>query len=297
MPADADIELRFDRYLLPSTATRQSVLVYSRTPELHFFLQPNYDVVERVVRFTLPGEGTWPRAVRYGVQIVVPHDSNEPGFRAFDGAPLSASGSVPLEFSFRVQAGDPPVVDRPAPTAGCADAMRLFAQGGCQSRGCHHPAETPECGTGRATIGPGEDCVAVPRMGLDLSSTEGVRTTAINQVAHQAATAPNSGIAMENPNRFGVAMPLIDPGRPGNSYLTYKLLRHPGLWDRTPCETRYRVELAGECPEPSARELARLREWFTAGQPMPLGGGQLDRADLDPLLLWIASGAPLQACE
>ena len=134
-------------------------------------------------------------------------------------------------------------------------------------------------------------------MGLDLSSPAGVQTTAINQVAHQTETGPNSGVVMENPDRFGVQMPIVDPARPDNSYLMYKLLRHPGLWERTPCETRYRVDLAGQCPQPSAAELVRLREWFVTGQPMPLDGANLGRSDLDVLQAWIVSGAPLAGCE
>jgi hypothetical protein len=297
VPADADIELRFDRYLLPSTPVRQSVLVYSRLPELHFFLEPHYDVVERVVRFSLPGDGTWPRGVRYGVQVLVPSEPSDPGFRAFDGAPLTANGSVPLEFSFRVQSGDPIPAEPPPPAAGCADAFGVFERGGCQNRGCHQPEGTPECQVGYAALSPGGACVQVPRMGLDLSSPAGVQATAVNQVAHQTETGPNSGVVMENPDRFGVQMPLIDPSRPGNSYLLYKLLRHPRVWERSPCETRYRVDPAGQCPEPSASERDRLREWFVTGQPMPMGGGDLTRADLDVLQAWILYGAPMTDCE
>ena len=134
-------------------------------------------------------------------------------------------------------------------------------------------------------------------MGLDLSSPPGVQATAINQVAHQTETGPSSGVVMENPDRFGVQMPLIDPFRPDNSYLVYKLLSHRPMWRQSACQTRYRVDLAGECPEPSAAELDRLREWFVAGQSMPLGGGELDRDDLDVLQAWISADAPLADCE
>ena len=80
---------------------------------------------------------------------------------------------------------------------------------------------------------------------------------------------------LRNPSRFGVQMPRIDPGSPGNSYLMYKLLRSPKNFELTGnsdvCVTAHRVPLPdGQCLPPSEAESARLREWFVRGQPMPL---------------------------
>ena len=135
-------------------------------------------------------------------------------------------------------------------------------------------------------------------MGLDLSSSDGLLATAIREVAHQTETGSTSGIALEEPTRMGVQMPILDPGRPSNSYLLYKLLRNGAIWEGAPCATRYQVALADQCPAPSSAERTRLREWFVRGQSMPPGSsGGLGRPALDTLHAWISHGAPLDGCE
>ena len=42
VPRDATLQIRFDRYLLPETAVRQSIRVYTGDPDLGVFLQPEY---------------------------------------------------------------------------------------------------------------------------------------------------------------------------------------------------------------------------------------------------------------
>jgi hypothetical protein len=134
-------------------------------------------------------------------------------------------------------------------------------------------------------------------MGLDLSSAAGLAATAIQRVAHQTETGPSGGRILENPSRFGVAMPIIDPGRPSNSYLAYKILIGRAIWDNGSCTTRYSVDLAGQCPGPSEAERQRLEEWFVAGAPMPPGQSTLDPGDLALLRDWIAGGATLEECD
>src|SRR4030095_213603 len=83
------------------------------------------------------------------------------------------------------------------------DVMGFFAQGGCKSASCHGK---------------------VHRMGLDLGTLEGVFLTAIGHVAHETAIGQGT-TPLEEPIRLGVNMPVIDPGRPDNSYMMYKLVR------------------------------------------------------------------------
>ena len=58
VPIDTTIEVRFDRFLLPSTAVRQSILFYSGralNPPVSGIIPeivPAYDPLERVVRYT-----------------------------------------------------------------------------------------------------------------------------------------------------------------------------------------------------------------------------------------------------
>jgi hypothetical protein len=81
------------------------------------------------------------------------------------------------------------------------------------------------------------------------------------------------------------ARPLIDPGRPANSYLLYKLLLRPENFrsplgqELTPdeqarrdaCTPGYRAALpVGETLPASRDELERLRDWFVRGEGMPL---------------------------
>lgn len=270
VPRDVTFELRLDRYLDPSTAVRQAVLVYTGSEELSVFFQPEYDVVERVVSYRLvPGARLAPGA-RYTVEIFRAEGRDTDGLRAFDGAPVG-EGAVPLVFDFRTQRLDLPDRTEPPAPATCADVLAAFKAAGCAGQSCHDSA--------------------TPRMGLDLSSREGLLTTAISRVAHQAETGSKAGAPLEDPPRVGTQMPIIDPGRPDNSYLLYKLLRKARNFDNTAlgCSSAHGVPLAGTCPKPDAAESARLREWFVRGEPMPLAPDR--QIDPRPIQSWIRSGA------
>jgi len=287
VPTNAPIELRFDRYLDPSTAVRQAMAVYSGSEDNAVFLEPEYDVVERVVRYRHFSGLTFTPGVLYTVELIVPSQDHPDGFRAFDGAPI-AEGEAPLRFNFRTRenAGPQP---SPSPTPGCRDMLDLFARptstgAMCSGSGCHRPPAP---------------------MGLDLSSGRGLATTAIGAVAHEAATGPRPDTPLEDPPRVGVQMPVVDPGRPGNSYLIYKLIRNTDNFSAPagPCATNYQVLLPkGQCLPPSPAESTRLREWFVTGQPMPLARTSaahphLEQADLRAIQSWIAAGAPLEGCD
>lgn len=286
MPTNAAIELRFDRYLDSSTAVRQAVLVYSGTENNAVFLEPEYDVVEHVVRFRQFSGETFKPGVLYTVELFVPSSRHPDGFRAFDGAPI-AEGLAPLRFSFRTResAATEPV---PEPVPGCQDILDIFSRptssgAMCNGGGCHRPPAP---------------------MGLDLSSGEGLARTVVGHVAHETAVGPYPDIPMEDPPRVGVQMPVVDPGRPGNSYLMYKLLESTDNFAAPPdpCATRYRVPLAqGACLPPTAAERTRLAEWFVQGQPMPLprtadAHPHLEQSDLRAIQRWILAGAHLDGC-
>jgi hypothetical protein len=91
--------------------------------------------------------------------------------------------------------------------------------------------------------------------------------------------------------RFGVNMPIIDPERPDNSYLMYKLLLRPEAY--LPGGADDCVE-PGSCVPPEPAELERLREWFVRGDPMPQAGPGESFVDHDALATiqaFIAGGA------
>ncbi len=283
VPIDTAIELRFDRVLLPSTATRQSLLIYTGNPNNQpgvggDVLQPTYDLVERVVRYRLPeGRPLAPRTL-YTVELPVPVEDNDFGFRAFDGAPLAATRR-PLSFSFFTSAVEEGLAPE-EPVPDCSDVLTFFSanpgQGACSN--CHNPDRAPQ--------------------GLDLSSGNALLSTAIGRVAHQTDLGTVTGEVLENPARMGIDMPIIDPGRPDNSYLLYKLIVRPENYRRSAedpdlCGSAYRVAEDEACLPPSEPERARLREWFVRGEPMPLTGPEvaLDRSRLRAIQAFIRAGA------
>ena len=75
-------------------------------------------------------------------------------------------------------------------------------------------------------------------------------------------------ITNQAPLRFGVNMPVIDPERPDNSYLLYKLLLRPEAYEPSP-DVADDCAVAEACAAPDAAELGRLRDWFLRGSGMP----------------------------
>jgi hypothetical protein len=283
VPVNTTIELRFDRLLLPSTATRQSILLYTGSPNNQpgsggKVLVPTYDVVERVVRYRLPDGVTLAPRTYYTVELPVPVEKNDFGFRAFDGAPIAAT-RLPLSFGFYTSAVEEAVPpDEPAPD--CSEVLTFFSsqpgEGACTN--CHNPERAPH--------------------GLDLSSGKALLETAINRVAHETDLGTKTGTVLENPSRMGIGMPLIEPGRPDNSYLLYKLIVRPENYRRSAedpddCASDFRAPVDDSCPPPSEAERERLREWFVRGDPMPLTGPEvaLDRSRLKAIQRFIRAGA------
>lgn len=289
VPVDAVLRLRFDRFLHPSTAVRQSVNVYSGSPDHGLFLEPRYDIVERVL--SLVPTGGLLAGVVYTVELKQPTSEDEFGFRAYDGAPL-APGSVPRVWSFRTRsdgfAGTPPVAPVPLDCPTSIATLRAS----CGLTDCH-----ATCPTGT--------CSRQPRMGLVLDSLRGVLDTAVWQVAHETLLGQDESTPLRNPARFGAQMPIIEPGRPENSYLVYKLLLSPDSYRDgagVSSASRYFGELpASECLAPSAAERERLMNWFVLPSPMPPEPAELDPAS--PLLAlriinaWIASGDMTSGCN
>ncbi|HWP07280.1 MAG TPA: hypothetical protein VNN72_16120 [Polyangiaceae bacterium] len=277
VPTDTAITLRFDRFLLPSSAVRQSMSVYTgvqTNPALPVTnqraeLSPRYDLIERSVRYVFPaGFALHPKTL-YTIELPIYTEQTGFGFRAFDGAPLEGSTPVRLAFFTGLGPAGAPAPS-PAPPA-CDDVLALFD--GCLE--CHGAL--------------GGD--AAPHMGLSLDGWDDIQTTAIAKVAHQTEIGETTGVTNEAPLRFGVNMPIIDPERPDNSYLMYKLLLRPEAYEPgapTDCEE------PESCSPPDGEELERLRAWFVRGEPMPEtapGESFIDHAALASLQSFIRGGA------
>jgi hypothetical protein len=274
MPLDAAIELRFDRFLLPSTAVRQSLRVFLRYPDIGVFLEPHYDLVERVVSYR-PPSGLWAPNTLYTVEVVVPTEEESEGFRAFDGAPLEHE-AADRTWTFRTAAVAPTgSVATPRPS--CTEILDLFATLGCVA--CHAGAEAAA--------------------GMRLESIDALIETSFRRVARQTETGTHLGEPQVAPSRFGRQMPRIDPGNPGNSYLLYKLLVHPAALTTNDdvCHSRYAAPVGPECIRVGAAEVERLRDAFVRWDPMPPTSEPAPTDAIRSIADYIAAGASTSGCR
>jgi hypothetical protein len=290
VPTNVAIELRFDRFLLPSGLKTGLSLYTGNPPANGVYLWPEYDMIERVVVYR-PARQLQPNTL-YTVQLVASPNPGQ-GFWAFDQAPL-AEGPVPLRFSFSTGKGPR---DAPPAVAPPADSCETISSGPLDS--CHHcHVSNPDA----QTTPPSN----FPPMGLDLSSERGLYYTAVRRVAHQTETGNSAvGEGLQSPARFGVQMNIVDPGSPPTSYLMYKLLQKPQNFaaggEPPSCLTGYHPPVSDlDCLPPPEDERVRLGEWFVLGDPMPKDGtsttgetipSATTRENLVRISAWIAAGA------
>jgi hypothetical protein len=200
MPADGVIQIAFDRYLDPATITRQAIAIadganQALAPDLAPLVV--YDPIARTVTLAPPKQPWLTQGQPYKIFFSMEAD----GLRAIDRAKLW--DGQPLAYAFVVG----PPANRPLepPVSFCRDVLPIF-YAKCNVPTCH---------------GSGDRAAA----SLVLDTSAGVANTALNRVAQGANTGPRAGAGQSpQPGRpFGVDMPLIDPGNPGNSWLLYKI--------------------------------------------------------------------------
>ncbi len=310
LAAGGSIELAFDRFLLPVSVSRQSFVVKRVDGQVAVSPVVTYDPVARVVTLSRQSGSPWLEAGQsYRVELPLPDfdagvsPSQVGGVRGIDGATLDPSSQRMIGFSVSAT----PSTQGPAPTTNfCRDVLPIF-ENKCSSGSCHGPAG----GQSR------------PASGLVLTTASGVALTAIGRVAQASNTGPRAQASAPTV-RFGVDMPLINPGVPGDSWLLYKMLlalppETTPVTRRSKCDgTQGAVPISTDAlyttpftRAVSASERARLGE-VVGGQPMPYPpkpGAPEDAAVSDPLTeaplsfgqlervrLWIAQGAALEDC-
>jgi hypothetical protein len=200
LATDGRIELAFNRYLLPSTVTRQTFQLHVGSAQAGAVNSAiAYDPVARIVTITPPS--TDGLQVDQAAVVVL-----DPGaLQAIDGARLDPAQAT--TFTFPVVAGDGGAAPTQAPIDFCRDIAPIFMSSKCA--GCHGPP--------------------LFYAGLSFSSLESIAETAIGKAAHGANTGPQSIPESPGPT-FGVDMPIIDQGSgvgsgdPANSWLMYKVL-------------------------------------------------------------------------
>lgn len=319
--ATSSLTIRFDRFLDPVTVSRQSFCLSGDTRAVadpsqcvngRVFAQPVYDPVRRTVTvYSLENEPL-PLGTKLNLTLLAPPAEEGDiayGFKAFDGAPLEETFSI-LFTTAGTEEPDAPF-ERP-PTAemfcqdgGCADGTHITAEAAacraacdvdddsCRSDCCPRPVRIILQGcayTNCHAAGTFNGAPVGAASGLDLSTPELIRLTAIGRVAHQTQTGEHASLPDRNPARFGRAMPNIDPQNAGNSYLMYKVIAHS--------------KFAAAVGDTDTAELLRMRNSIVVGMQMPATdfGTLLPRADgaitdYDTLSAWISQGAPAPNCN
>jgi hypothetical protein len=253
------------------------------------FTEPEYNTVKREVIYRLAPKARLNAATQYRLTVFTAESTDKSGFFAFDGAPLLRAYS----FDFVTKASGATAVDElgPSPERYCA-AQTCAKKCAADAKECKKPCTDDACkkacdataatckGTcgcldGATCAGNGDlvedvapavfsKCAFSPchaasatqpaPMGLDFSRKSLIAATALGVTAHQTQTGEAATIADRSGNRFGRAMPLIDPSNPGNSYVMYKLLVNPQnflpIWQQLD-------------------EIERLRAGAVPGIPMP----------------------------
>ncbi len=218
VPADGIIALQFDRYLNPSTVTRQSFIVTDASGQPLQGALVSYDPIALTVSIAspnTPGAGTssttpWLTAGQsYKLFLPVSGSSTDiSGLRAIDNAPLDPAVG-PIEIAFNVSAAKGAASVAPTMKF-CADILPIFDTKCSGSLGCH-----------------GHDDASDPAAGMYLTTAEGVAQTAIGRISQGSNTSGISGQAVP-PNRvFGLNFPIIDPGHAATSWLVYKIAMAP----------------------------------------------------------------------
>lgn len=295
VPVDAPIRVRFNRFLRPDTAVRQSIRVTGGTIDKatgaaiagEAFLEPTYDVVERVVTWRLPAGSAWAPGVLYTVTIWAARDREGFGVRAWDGQDLPSS--VIIQFTPSATATLPTEVPVNGDFCGtCNLETEVFTPGvgdivrsSCGFTGCHRSEGSVD---------------TAARAGLDFSTPARIASSALRAPAHNTFSGTSSTDAPTNPYVFGVNMPIIDPGNPGNSMMLFKTLIRPDSYTRS---SRSQVAATAALPvggelRPADGEIARLRDGFVRGDLMPPANQTLGIDEVRMIQAWISAGAPLR---
>ncbi|WP_437930790.1 hypothetical protein WMF37_16705 [Sorangium sp. So ce291] len=276
----ASIVLKFDRFLLPGSVDAAAVgpdfvclsgdlatQVKTQADCVNPIpLSATYNPVQReVILRQVEGMPGLVPGLRYALTVLKPADESAPsGVRAFDGAPLRDNARI----EFTVAATNPPQAmpefRLPSGDFYCQRDLE------CVQRSCPDDPLCSTCVKGAAILL--STCVSChvqgnQAAGLNLNvgaplfnQVEPLYETAIGHAAHQTQMGEHAYVADQTPERFGRAMPLIDPNNPGNSYLLYKIIVGESAID---------ASLTGEAAEQLREETERLRATFVMGMPMP----------------------------
>lgn len=178
------IEFDYDQILSPRSVVRANFSL--RSADLGVNLRLRWEPVQRRVQLLFS-----PAEIRPELEYIL---TIRDGLLSWDGVPTGRTTAYRLRF----YAGDLAVA--PSVVSFSADIAPLFRRS-CVGSGCHGPRE--------------------PVMGLDLSSSIGVATSAIGVLSRENPSM-TGGIDRTEPQWSGI--PRIAPGEPEQSYLVYKIV-------------------------------------------------------------------------
>lgn len=298
IPVDGAIQIAFDRYLLPATVNRQSIgIVDGANMPLSPAMAPvvTYDPVARTVTLSRPQAMWLTEGLPYKLLLAIPEgDAEQGGVRAIDGAKLTAAQK--REFTFIV--GPASGAQLEPKVSFCRDVQQIFIQ---------------KCGTLGTCHASGERAAS----SLILDTSMGIGATALNRIAQGSNTGGRSSTPPSTGRVFGVDMPIIDPGNPGNSWLMYKidLARPPVLIAEPPPCTLPNEPAMPFVFAPLVKQAQRTADDlersilsdFILGREMPFPGlsvgGYADLSltfdEREKVRIWIAGlapGAAIPAC-
>jgi hypothetical protein len=291
----APIELAFDRLLNPLSVTRQTFVLQDLFGNF-LVPTPSYDPVARVVRLCMESSAALSPDQMYELTILTPSNAmGGTGLLAIDGATLDPSVNPVIEFP--VASGAPytgsDACNGAAGVDFCSEVLPIFAS---------------KCGTSVCHGG------ELPAAGLLMTTPQGIQATAIGRVA-QGSNTGNASQPAPPGVVFGVDVPIISPGSPGNSWLMYKmLLADPPACSSTPgtsCDAgapgvdENRYPLVKPAWSPLSDDERTTLSSYVQGREMPYPAdpsASLDSAtapltwdELDTVSTWIQQGASIPA--
>jgi hypothetical protein len=279
VPADGVIELKFNSLLLPASVTRQAISLRKAGGDLVESPIIIYDPVLLTVRIQNPNPagGTWLMAGQpYKVVLGLPVADGSEQFvlRGIDGAQVDPKSATEIPFMATAA-----TFQRHKPDIEfCRDVYSTFGKY-CTS-GCHQVSSQR------------------PYEALLLDTPEGIIHTALGHVAQEANTGARVGTPGPAGRVFGIDMPIIDPGNPGNSYLVYKMMlltqSKPETYNCLGYDKPNLLMDGGDLwLEPQQHSL--LSNLMT-GQMMPPTVPFPTTDDVERVSEWIAQGAHLETC-
>lgn len=270
--ANRPLVMQFSRWLLPSTATRQSIQLRLQGTAGAIFTEPEYELLTRTVTY----RAHLVSGLTYELELLdAATDESGWGYMAYDGSVMKRRRlSQPV--LFHTGSEEPRFARAATPAVRCSQVLKAFESAGCTAASCHRS---------------GNDSVPAARLALD--SRAGLENM-LGKVARATDRGGTSGDPAQIAERFGVNMPLLTPSQPATSFLLYRMLLSKQAYQND----RGKFEVT----PPRDAELTWAAQYLGAPGPMPPAStgypaGTSPVAQVRLIETWIREGADTRTCE